>query len=238
MRKDITNTLGKGLNSSLISLVISAILILGSISVASALDPYGYVDGANCDFVGGWARDDDTTGAISVHLYFDGNGAYGTTANIFRSGVGNHAFHYVYSNAVQEIICDGSSGHYVNAYGINVGPGSNTELTQSPFTISGSCGYFVEPVLANDAPSSFADGTSDCCPNSNECVVGGACTSYGSTTGTVPNRALCGSPGSSWYGGDHNSLVCEQVQAGGILTAKPGHHPTTGAAVTITMNTG
>ncbi|MCK5017046.1 MAG: hypothetical protein KAS32_08235, partial [Candidatus Peribacteraceae bacterium] len=106
--------------------------------------PIGNLDGATCTYAGGWAKDPDTTNAISVHMYFDNQGAFGTTANKNRTDVGLHAFHYVYSKDVLKIICDGGS-HNVYAYGIDDKGevGMNTKLIGSPKTVS-SCGYYKE----------------------------------------------------------------------------------------------
>jgi hypothetical protein len=102
--------------------------------------PIGSLDGATCKYAGGWAKAPDSDDPISVHLWFDNdsNWVRGTTANIYRADVGNHAFHYTYDEALLQMLCDGGS-HQVAAYGIW---GTNPQLGNSPRTVS--CGYFVK----------------------------------------------------------------------------------------------
>jgi hypothetical protein len=105
--------------------------------------PKGYLDLASCDVIAGWAQDpDDATGAIDVHVYFDGPAgapsaiAVPTTANRHREdlcgplGSCEHGF----SLLAPYGLFDGQP-HEVHAYGINVGSGGNAELADSPKTL-------------------------------------------------------------------------------------------------------
>lgn len=67
-----------------------------------AVIPTGYLDAANCDFVGGWAN-----GPVDI---YDGNKLIAKlSANLKRSDVGKHAF----SISTPTQLVDGQS-HYVN----------------------------------------------------------------------------------------------------------------------------
>jgi hypothetical protein len=119
--------------------------------------PIGYLDGATCKSAGGWAKAPDSDDPISVHLWFDNNSNWvrGTTANLYRADVGNHAFNFVYDEALLQMVCNGGS-HQVAAYGIW---GSNPELGSSPRTIS--CGHFTK-----------TDGRYNCCPRDDMMIDG------------------------------------------------------------------
>ena len=102
--------------------------------------PRGYLDGADCTALAGWAQDQDAPStALSVDLYFDGKaGASGTESMRISAGdkrqdlctaIGscNHGF----SIDVPVGLRDGQA-HPVYAYGIDTQGGANTLLTGSP----------------------------------------------------------------------------------------------------------
>ncbi len=98
------------------STFIALLLIYGSGTAADA--QIGYLDSANCEFAGGWAKDPNSSDPISVHLWFDNdsNWVRGTTANLYRAdlaaaGIGNgyHAFEYYYDEDLLQMLCDGGS---------------------------------------------------------------------------------------------------------------------------------
>ncbi len=148
------------------STFIALLLIYGSGTAADA--QIGYLDSANCEFAGGWAKDPNSSDPISVHLWFDNdsNWVRGTTANLYRAdlaaaGIGNgyHAFEYYYDEDLLQMLCDGGS-HQVRAYGIT---GNNPELGLSPKTIS--CGYFVNTggnYACCSSPSQVVDTNGNC----------------------------------------------------------------------------
>jgi hypothetical protein len=121
--------------------------------------PIGYIDGASCDTVGGWAEDADTADSpIAVHFYFDGpagigQGPYPITAGDYRAdleaviGYGNHGFSF----AVPAAFHDGLS-HTVYAYGIDSDGGYNPLLTDAPKTF----------LCTNHPPDGFIDPSASC----------------------------------------------------------------------------
>ena len=97
--------------------------------------PFGYLDSATqIQFAGlnmrGWVIDPDTTGAASVHLYFDGKFIAAATANATRTDVGTaipgygneHGFDVTASANLF------SGPHQLCAYGINQPAGANPLL--------------------------------------------------------------------------------------------------------------
>lgn len=98
----------------------------------SQLPPTGNLEaitvGQGAVTVSGWARDPDTTGPISVHVYVDSAGT-STTANLGRADVGAHGFSaQVPAAAGNRSVC---------AYAINDGPGSHTLLGCRTVTVPG-----------------------------------------------------------------------------------------------------
>lgn len=103
------------------------------------VSPRGYLDGASCKEINGWAQDEDTPKqAIDVHLYFDGPAGAGkglaTRADQSRMdlctaiGSCNHGF----SIRPPGSLLDGKK-HPVYAYGIDSQVGSNNaQLKDSP----------------------------------------------------------------------------------------------------------
>ncbi|MCA9329888.1 hypothetical protein KDA11_04535, partial [Candidatus Saccharibacteria bacterium] len=111
-------------------------------------EPTGYLDTANCNVISGWSRDLDAPGGvINVHLYFDGppgGGGVGLSLDdagvnrLYRPDLGGN-FGFSIASDSSHIPVDLTSGtHTVRAYAINVGGGSNRELTNSPLSI-GPC---------------------------------------------------------------------------------------------------
>ncbi|HEY3451612.1 MAG TPA: M23 family metallopeptidase [Myxococcales bacterium] len=105
--------------------------------------PGGWLDGAACDRVWGWAQDPDEPGkAIDVHLYFGGpagSGAVGKPLNAGRErsdlcgaiGSCNHAYEMPSPYSLHD-----GQGHEVHAYGIDSQGGPNPELGASPRTLT------------------------------------------------------------------------------------------------------
>ena len=106
--------------------------------------PKGYLDGAACNAITGWAQDPDAPKkTIEAHVYFNAkagkSGAVGikTTADVSRQdlcgplGSCNHGF----SLEPPRSLLDGQP-HDVFAYGIDSAGGPNTLLTNSPKTLN------------------------------------------------------------------------------------------------------
>lgn len=96
--------------------------------------PTGNLDGptpvTNCGNVGvwGWAKDDDYSGAVEVHLYIDNQGPTAITAGDNRGDVGAHGFNW----AIPQGNFTKAGTHTVKAYAINynsVGWNSNSKNT-------------------------------------------------------------------------------------------------------------
>ena len=109
--------------------------------------PEGYLDHADCNTIGGWARDPDTTNAIRVDFYKDapaGSGTFigNTFANVYRSDLTfsdkNHGFVFTTPNSLK----DGKT-HTIYAYAIDSEGGTNPLLSDSPKTIT--CGSAPSP---------------------------------------------------------------------------------------------
>ena len=95
--------------------------------------PVGYVDVANCSTISGWAKDDDTSGAVAVHVY-DGATFLGETyANMYRSDVGNHGFAF----PIPQSHKDGTQ-HTYRVFAINQPQGNNPLVQYGTFTMA--CG--------------------------------------------------------------------------------------------------
>ncbi|MES3004963.1 MAG: hypothetical protein V4690_02510 [Patescibacteria group bacterium] len=105
---------------------------------APAVATSGYLDAANCDIFGGWAKDGDNPNtAIQVqvwskveNLYWKKIGDY--DANINRADVGQHAFSFFTPSSLKD-----GKNHYVYVYARNVG-GEYTKL--NPTGVKVSCG--------------------------------------------------------------------------------------------------
>lgn len=112
-------------------------------------NPHGWLDEASCDYIGGWAKDNDAPSSpIDVHIYFEQPvgvaGAVGWnigTANLASSDVGNHRFRRNLKTSNPPINIYDGKVHKVYAYGINIGAtGTNTELSMNPRPLSfGPC---------------------------------------------------------------------------------------------------
>jgi MYXO-CTERM domain-containing protein len=124
--------------------------------------PTGYLDGANCSRVWGWAQDADAPKkSIDVHLYFGGPAGNAAakgvpiTADIKRddlcSAIGscNHG----YEVASPLSLHDGKP-HPVHAYGIDSGGGANGELSKSPGSLQ------CTPKVPEGVKRHVVDGTS------------------------------------------------------------------------------
>ena len=82
-------------------------------------NPRGVVQ-ADCNTISGWARDDDVSGPIEVHLYFDGmaTGKPGIIADRPHPTEGSHGYSYPMPSITLINPYDGNT-HTVRSYGIN-----------------------------------------------------------------------------------------------------------------------
>lgn len=107
---------------------------------ARAADPIGYLDGASCEGMVGWAQDPDAPDApIDVHIYFGGPAgtpgapAVATRAEVHRddlcAAIGSCAHGYGMRSPFS--LHDGLP-HPIHAYGIDTGGGNNPQLGNSP----------------------------------------------------------------------------------------------------------
>ncbi len=106
--------------------------------------PQGWMDGASCSEVRGWAQDPDAkSAAISVHIYLDGKASdkgaksYNVKADQYRSdlckAIGSCKHGFVFKPP--PIFLDGKP-HTVRAYGIDTKGGTNPQLQGCPKTIT------------------------------------------------------------------------------------------------------
>jgi hypothetical protein len=116
------------------------------------IDPFGGMDvrtaGPGKVAVGGWAIDPDTKNPISVHLYVDGAPKAAVTASASRPDVGAVYPDKGSNHGISATLALSGGRHQVCAYGINVGPGSNSLL---------GCGTVTLPT---GAPFGGMDATS------------------------------------------------------------------------------
>jgi hypothetical protein len=105
---------------------------LGCRTVTVASDPMGSLDGttrtANQAHVRGWSIDPDTTDPIAVHIYVDNQFAGAFTASVARPDVGAAFPGYGSGHGYEADVNVPAGSHYVCAYGINAGPGTNRLL--------------------------------------------------------------------------------------------------------------
>ncbi len=108
-----------------------------------AADPIGYLDGAGCDVIAGWAQDPDAPDApIDVHLYFGGPAGSGapataTHASVHRddlcTAIGSCAHGFV---ALSPLSLHDGVPRDVFAYGIDGQGGVNPLLGSAPRTLA------------------------------------------------------------------------------------------------------
>ena len=127
------------------ALVILSSFIFISNSALANQSPYGWLDGATCDIIGGWAVDPDTSNdGIAIHFYYDGpagSGKFLTDAwtsgrrDDVNSALGISGDHG-YTIITPPILKDGKS-HSIYVYGIDSDPSHsmNAHLSGSPKTI-------------------------------------------------------------------------------------------------------
>ncbi len=123
-------------------LALSLAVVAASLGVAApafAADPVGYLDGAGCDAIVGWAQDPDSPDTpIDVHFYYGGpagSGAPATVinANVYRddlcAAIGSCA--HGFAGMTPLSLLDGQPRD-IYAYGINTGDGGNPALGNAP----------------------------------------------------------------------------------------------------------
>lgn len=103
----------------------------GCPSVDIATNPYGHVDVATAGPAGirvaGWSIDPDTAASINVHVYVDDAGR-SVPASVKRPDVGAAYPAYGAAHGFDVTVPAAKGARTVCVYGINTGPGSNTEL--------------------------------------------------------------------------------------------------------------
>lgn len=112
-------------------------LLSGSPKSISNRSPSGAFDSISSSFIcTGWAKDPDTSSAIAVHFYANapagqsGSTLIGnTTANIYRSDVGNHGYSWTIPVAYR------TANRTIYSYAIDSTGGVNPLLTGSPKTV-------------------------------------------------------------------------------------------------------
>jgi MYXO-CTERM domain-containing protein len=114
-------------------------LSLGVAAPALAADPIGYLDGAGCDAIVGWAQDPDSPDTpIDVHFYYGGPAGSGApasaiNANVYRedlcTAIGSCA--HGFSGPTPMSLLDGQARN-IHAYGIDTGGGNNPQLGNAP----------------------------------------------------------------------------------------------------------
>lgn len=85
--------------------------------------PTGSVDRGDCNGLSGWAKDDNTSDPIRVHIYANGTFAGQPLANEYRSDVDNHAFSWV----IPESFKDGSVKNLA-FYAVDAPDGTETPI--------------------------------------------------------------------------------------------------------------
>lgn len=123
-------------------LALSLAIVTASLGVAApafAADPIGYLDGAGCDAIVGWAQDPDSPDTpIDVHFYYGGPAGSGApasaiNANVYRddlcTAIGSCA--HGFSGMTPLSLLDGQARN-IHAYGIDSGGGNNPQLGNAP----------------------------------------------------------------------------------------------------------
>lgn len=117
------------------TIIVFVILLFVTIkpTPVHAVAPIGTLDYANQYVASGWARDDDYSGPVFMHIYIDDVYKTGVQANLFRSDVGSHGFSWIPTGMV-------SGTHKINVYVLGVDSsgnlnGENKELMGSPTSI-------------------------------------------------------------------------------------------------------
>ena len=200
-------------------------------------NPYGFLDAVDCDLFGGWAKDADTTDAISVNIYLDGNYFKTLNSNSYRSDVGNYAFGYRWNTTDKLIINDGNT-HTLKTVAINVGSGQNTELTSSPKTF-GPCAI-INPVPTcsiNANPSTIQENQSSLLSwsstNATSCTASNAWSGSKSTSG---NQSVSPNTDSTYVltcNGAGGTVTCSTV-----IDVTPVVIPTLSCSLSANPNSG
>lgn len=181
---------------------------------ALTADVEGYLDSASATVIGGWARDPDYTGPISVHVYIDGEIAHAMAADALRSDLPYADQNHGYTWTPPFL---GSGDHVVNVYGIGVDAsgvpdGRNLDLSNSPTTFTGSCDGAAEPALTwcNGVPGYYRDRADDTEYLFNDAIRVGVNTSYG---GTILEL----------YGADHSFNLLAEHGGGAVQLSVWGY---------------
>lgn len=139
-----------------INVGIGANSTLGCRAFTTPSLPFGALDpiGARYDVatVRGWAIDPNTTAPVQVHVYVDGQPSGAVTADVTRPDLGPAFPGYGSDHGYRATLHLANGTHQVCAYGINVGPGSNSLLGCREIATNGN------PIGALDAVTRAAQG--------------------------------------------------------------------------------
>lgn len=126
-------------------------------STTGGTNPYGYVDAATAGFqqvaISGWAVDPDSTGAIRVDFYIDGQGVTSATADIdyphLAPTLGASNTRHGFSKVITGVA---PGAHSICAIAINVMAGGNTLLECRSFTVASGAPFgYIDQVSASPA---------------------------------------------------------------------------------------
>jgi hypothetical protein len=110
----------------------------GTLACPDNTPPVGYLDGASCTLIAGWAVDRDAVDqAIRVEIRVDGVAAETVTAGAYRPDLcgGFHTSDHGFWVAAPASIRDGRQ-HSIAAFAIDTGGGPPVELALSPRTVT------------------------------------------------------------------------------------------------------
>ena len=196
-----------------IALVACAVLCAGD---AGAAAPEGYLDSAEPELIGGWARDADYPFPIPVHIYIDGEMAHDMLANGFRPDLPfpdqDHGYTWIPPRL-------GHGTHEVIAYAIGVDAngvpdGENVGLTGSPGIIADGCTGLQEPALTwcNGVPPYYENRAADTEYLYSSDLRAGVNTSYGGVLFEL-------------YASDHAFNVISEHGGGAVQLSIWGYEP-------------
>src|SRR3989344_7163782 len=219
-----------------------AIFLLGlfGFSVSANQAPWGWLDGARCDIIGGWTVDMDTPDtSIPYQIYADGPPSIGTliftdTTEGLRPDVnsalgvsGNHGF----TINTPSLVKDGKS-HMINAYGIETNGNTPFLLSGSPKTVQCVPGIGTLSFTKNSFEFTYTKGEK--IPEAQALEFTNKSQVVINFTISVPNQPSWLNSG---YSTDQLTLVPGQVEGLGALADPTGLDiGTYGAKIILTGN--
>ena len=162
------------------------------------IEPIGYLDKIiNCQKIIGWTCDPDNfSQSLNVHLYKGTNAPTNfigsIVSNVLREsavaaqcgGNANHGFEFTVPVGLT-----GGKSYKIFAYGINIGPGNNTHLTNSPLT------FQCNPPQCDDGIDNDDDRIIDAFVESQELnIIKTTANFYGYNNGWDAQGGLCQEP--------------------------------------------